>query len=120
MTESILGRTGNDPRGQDRPVAALDRSVSGPCRTVPSTIMSIGHDAIQTYFTGRSHQNDLTDLRDRLKAGLSQATPAAQQAAGDTETVAELAERIKALKAAHTIEAAPERTTARKIAAEDR
>ena len=32
--------------------------------------------------------------------------------------VAELAERIKALKAAHTIEAAPTRTAARRIAAE--
>ena len=46
-------------------------------------------------------------LRDRLKAGLCRsATPEP-----GTTPVAELAERIKALKAAHTIDAAPERTT---------
>ena len=53
-------------------------------------------------------------LRDQLKAGLSQATPEP-----GTPTVAELAESIKALKAAHTIDAAPERTTSRRIVGEE-
>jgi hypothetical protein len=57
---------------------------------------------------------ELTFLRDQLKAGLSQATPEP-----GTPPVAELAERIKALKAAHTIDAAPERTATRRIAAEE-
>ncbi len=56
----------------------------------------------------------MTDLRDRLKIGLSQTTPEP-----GTETVAELAERIKALKAAHTIDAAPTRTATRRIVAEE-
>jgi hypothetical protein len=64
-----------------------------------------GHDA---------YLDELTGLRDQLKAGLSQATPEP-----GTTTVAELAERIKALKAAHSIDAAPERTAPRRIAAEE-
>src|SRR5262249_10079556 len=65
-------------------------------------------------FAHEDYLRELTDLRDRLKGGLSQATPEP----GSTP-VAELAERIKALKAAHTIEAAPERTAPRRIAAEE-
>ena len=68
-------------------------------------------------FAHDAYLAELTDLRDQLKAGLSQATPEAGQAA--RRPVAELAERIKALKAAHTIDAAPERTTPRRIAAEE-
>jgi hypothetical protein len=50
-----------------------------------------------------------------LKAGLSQATPAP---GAEAVPVAVLAERIKALKAGHSVEAAPERTKPRRIAAE--
>ena len=65
-------------------------------------------------FPHDGYLSELTALRDRLKAGLSQATPEP-----GTPPVAELAERIKSLKAAHTIDAAPERTAARRIAAEE-
>jgi hypothetical protein len=61
----------------------------------------------------REHREVLS-LRDQLKAGLSQATPEP-----GTPPVAELAERIKALKAAHTIDAAPERTAPRRLKAEE-
>ena len=53
-------------------------------------------------FAHDAYLAELTGLRDQLKAGLSQATPEP-----GTPPVAELAERIKALKAAHTIDAAP-------------
>ena len=66
-------------------------------------------------FPHDAYLGELTDLRDQLKAGLSQATPEP----GTSRPVAELAERIKALKAAHTIDAAPERTAPRRIAAEE-
>jgi hypothetical protein len=56
----------------------------------------------------------LAAMRDQLKAGLSQATPEP-----GASPVSELAEQIKALKAAHTIDAAPERTAVRRIAAEE-
>jgi hypothetical protein len=65
-------------------------------------------------FPHEGYLSELTGLRDMLKAALSQATPEP----GATP-VAELAERIKALKAAHTIDAAPERTTRRRLAAEE-
>ena len=55
-----------------------------------------------------------SSLRDQLKAGLSQARPEP-----GTEPVAQLAGRIKSLKSAHTIDAAPERTATRRIAAEE-
>ena len=64
-------------------------------------------------FTHDAYLSQLTDLRDQLKAGLSEKAPD-----GGTP-VAELAERIKSLKSANTIEAAPERTTAKRIAAEE-
>jgi hypothetical protein len=70
-------------------------------------------------------------LRDQLKAGLAAPNPAlvagegglsgAAPEAGNEPppTVAELAERIKALKAAHTIDAVPERTGKRSASAEE-
>jgi hypothetical protein len=67
-------------------------------------------------FAHEDYLRELTDLRDRLKAGLSQAAP---EPGAPPVPVAELAERIKALKSAHTIEAAPERTAPRRIAAEE-
>jgi hypothetical protein len=65
-------------------------------------------------FAHEAYLSELTDLRDRLKAGLSQAA----EPGAETVPVPELAERIKGLKAAHDVEAAPERTAARRIAAE--
>jgi hypothetical protein len=65
-------------------------------------------------FVHDAYLSELTGLRDQLKTGLSQATPEPGSA-----PVAELAERIKALKATQTIDAAPERTATRRIAAEE-
>ena len=67
-------------------------------------------------FAHDAYQAELAGLRDRLKAGLSQATP---EPGSKPVPVAELAERIKALKAAQIIDAAPERTASRRIAAEE-
>ena len=57
-----------------------------------------------TPFTHEEYLRELTDLRDRLKAGLSQVTP---EPGTEAIPVAELADRIKSLKSAHTIDAAP-------------
>jgi hypothetical protein len=62
-------------------------------------------------FTHDAYLLELTALRDQLKAGL--AGKSEEEAAGGLPTVAELAERIKALKASHTVEAATPRTTRR-------
>ncbi len=65
-------------------------------------------------FPHDAYLSELTQLRDQLKTGLSQATPEP-----GTPPVAEVAGRIKALKSAHTIDAAPERTATRRVAAEE-
>jgi N12 class adenine-specific DNA methylase len=65
-------------------------------------------------FAHEDYFRELTELRDLLKAGLSQATPEP-----GTPDVAALALLIKSLKSAHTIDAAPERTAPRWIAAEE-
>jgi hypothetical protein len=68
-------------------------------------------------FAHASYLAALTALRDQLKAGLSGAAPEA--GAAPLPTVSELAERIKALKGAHTIEALPERAGTRRAEAEE-
>ena len=65
-------------------------------------------------FPHDAYLTELTGLRDQLKAALSSTTP--EPAAKPLPPAHELAERIKALKAAHTIEAAPQRLTARSAA----
>jgi hypothetical protein len=61
--------------------------------------------------------SELTALRDQLKAGLSGKTP--EPGSEPPPSVSELAERIKALKAAHNIEAAPQRTRQKQSSAEE-
>ncbi len=63
-------------------------------------------------FEHEEYASQLADLRDRLKLGLSEKAPE-----GGTPT-AELAERIKALRASVTVEAAPERVTRKAARAE--
>jgi hypothetical protein len=65
-------------------------------------------------FAHGAYLAELTTLRDQLKAGLSGATP--ESGADALPPAAETAERIKALKSAHTIEPAPQRLSARSAA----
>jgi hypothetical protein len=69
---------------------------------------------------------ELTALRDDLKAGLSGKTPepqsqsdSAARPGSEPPSVSELAERIKALKAAHNIEATPQRVRQKQSSAEE-
>lgn len=68
-------------------------------------------------FAHDAYLGELTDLRDRLKAGLS--SRANQNAASTGPTVAELASRIKALKAANTIDTAVPQGEREQLAAEE-
>jgi hypothetical protein len=69
-------------------------------------------------FPHASYLAELTSLRDRLKAGLSGG--AATEKEGEPQpSVSELAEQIKSLKSAHTIEATPERAGKRRSSAEE-
>ena len=67
-------------------------------------------------FLHDSYLTELTALRDQLKGGLSGKTPEP-----DTEplSVPELAHRIKSLKAAHNIEATPQRARQKQASAEE-
>ncbi len=68
-------------------------------------------------FLHDAYLSELIALRDQLKASLS----AAAQAQGDKAkpTVSELAERIKSLKAANSIEATPQRVRQKQSSAEE-
>ena len=117
------GLLSRDHRGPRAVLNALDRladSYPGQCDATTQDL-AIAQGQLRDYdarrgrpFAHDAYLAELTGLRDQLKAGLSQATPEA-----GTPPVAELAERIKSLKAAHTIDAAPERTAPRRIAAEE-
>jgi N12 class adenine-specific DNA methylase len=68
-------------------------------------------------FLQDSYLSELTGLRDRLKAGLSNTIPGS-----DTDTLpitTELAAQIKTLQAAHTMEETPERAGRRRASAEE-
>ncbi len=61
-------------------------------------------------FTHESYLGELTNLRNQLEAALSEKPDAS------LPSTPELVERIKTLKATHTLEAAPERTATRRAA----
>lgn len=117
-------------RGSHGPRAVLN-AVERLCNAYGNEIASVKQDLsiaesqLRDYqarigkpFTHEAYQAELTHLRDRLKASLAGMTaePAADTPAA---TAAELAERIKALKAAHTVEAPAERTATRPLDAEE-
>ena len=119
------GMLSRDHRGPRAVLNALDRlaaSYHGRCDdarqelTIAEGQLRDHQARIGQPFPHDTYLAELTDLRDRLRAGLSQAAP---EPGTGSVPVSELAERIKALKAAHTIDAAPERAAARRIAAEE-
>jgi N12 class adenine-specific DNA methylase/predicted RNA methylase len=124
------GQLCREHRGPRAVINALDRlaeSYAGQMDAAGQELM-IAEGQLRDHEArlGRAFAHDdylerLGALRDQLKSGLSQATPpatSAGQALPGSEPVAEIAERIKALKAAHTIEATLTRTVARRVAAE--
>ncbi|HZZ81340.1 MAG TPA: DEAD/DEAH box helicase family protein, partial [Gemmataceae bacterium] len=68
-----------------------------------------------TPFSHEAYLSEMTGLRDQLKGGLS----ATHQADELGPTVSELADRIKTLKGANTIEATPQRTERKQSTAEE-
>ncbi len=116
------GLLSRDHRGPRAVMNALERLADGYQGQSDATRqdLEIARTQLRDYqarigrpFAHDAYLAELTDLRDQLKAGLSQATP---PATGAEISVSELADRIKALRAGHTIEAAPERRTPRSAA----
>ncbi len=73
-------------------------------------------DRLGATFAHEGYLAELTELRNHLKAGLSGNMPKSD---GQTATIAEVAERIKAMKAAHNIDATPQRAGHRQLTAEE-
>ena len=119
LRHGLLSREHRGPRAVLNALERLAGGYEGQC-DIARQDLSIAEGQLRDYEarTGRSFAHEeylaeLTGLRDRLKSGLSRATPEP-----GTPPVSELAERIKSLKAARTIDATPERTASRRVAAE--
>jgi hypothetical protein len=120
--QTMLNRDHHGPRAV---LNALERLAGGyghECDRVRQEL-SIAENQLRDYrarlgtpFTHDADLAELTALRDQLRGGLSGAPP--ETGAETKPGVAELAERIQALKAAHAIEAAPERSTTRRSVGE--
>ncbi|HLJ95434.1 MAG TPA: DEAD/DEAH box helicase family protein [Gemmataceae bacterium] len=121
--QSTLSRDHQGPRAV---LNALERLLSGYGSDIARVRqdLAIAESQLRDYrdrlgkpFLHDAYLNELTSLRDQLKAGLS----ATAHDSGDETgpSVSDLAERIKALKAAHTIEAAPQRARPKQTAAEE-
>jgi hypothetical protein len=121
--QSMLSRDHQGPRAV---LNALERLASGYGSDIVRVRqdLSIAESQLRDYrerlgkpFAHERYLSELTDLRDQLKAGLSAIGHDSGEERGPK--VSELADRIKALKAAHTIEAAPQRARAKQAAAEE-
>jgi hypothetical protein len=115
-----LSRDFHGPRAILNAVERFIGSYDAQCDTARKNL-AIAQDQLRDYqarlgasFPHDTYLMELTGLRDQLKTALSITTP--DPAANPLPPAHELAERIKALKAAHTIEAAPQRLTARSAA----
>jgi hypothetical protein len=105
---------------------ALDRLASGyvaECHRVERDL-NLARSQLRDYqgnldklFPHERYLAELTDLRDRLKAGLS-GNPK-EEATKQRPSVTELAEQIKALLAANTVDVTPERIGHRQSIAEE-
>jgi N12 class adenine-specific DNA methylase len=121
--QSMLNRDHQGPRAV---LNALERLATGYGSDIVRARqdLSIAESQLRDYrerlgkpFPHEAYLSDLTGLRDQLKAGLS---ATAYQAQGDKAPgAAELAARIKALKAANSIEATPQRARQKQAAAEE-
>jgi hypothetical protein len=119
--QAMLSRESHGPRAilnaLDRLAGAYDAQAA-----ITRKDVAIAQGQLRDYqarlgrpFAHDAYLGELTDLRDRLKAGLSGATP--EPGADPLPPVAETAERIKALKSVHSVEPAPQRLTTRNASA---
>ena len=121
--QSALSRDHHGPRAV---LNSLERFVGGygtECVRLRQDL-AIAESQLRDYqarlgkpFVHERYLAELTALRDQLKAGLSATSH--QPAEGDKPFVLELADRIKALKAANSIEAAPQRIRQKQATAEE-
>jgi hypothetical protein len=121
--QDTLSRDHHGPRAVLNAAERLARAYPSLCASTRQEL-AIAEAQLRDYqarhgmpFPHDAYLSQLTTLRDQLKARLSGAAP--EPGAEPSPSTAELAERIKALKAGHTIEAAPGRTGQRRLSAEE-
>ncbi|HLW68692.1 MAG TPA: helicase-related protein, partial [Gemmataceae bacterium] len=121
--QSMLSREHQGPRAVLNAVERLANGYSFECDRV-SQDLSIAKSQLRDYqarlgkpFQHEAYLSELIDLRDQLKAGLSAIGYEPGTEAGPSAS--ELAEKIKALKAANTIEATPQRVRQKQSSAEE-
>ncbi len=121
--QSALSRDHQGPRAVLNALERLAGGYGSECDRIRQDL-AIAESQLRDYqawlgkpFVHGGYLSELTALRDQLKAGLS----ATAQVEGDEAkpTVSELAERIKTLKAAHSIEATPQRVRQKQSSAEE-
>ncbi len=118
-----LSREHRGPRAVLNSLERLAGSYASKCATSRQEL-TIAESQLRDYqarlgkpFLHDAYLDELAGLRDWLKAGLSGRTPDA--GTESQEGVSELAEQIKALKAAHNVEAVPQRVQRKQAAAEE-
>ena len=121
--QSMLSREHQGPRAVLNALERLANAYGSECDRVRQDL-SIAESQLRDYqarlgkpFLHDAYLSELTGLRDQLKAGLS--GTAHQPGNEEGPSVSELAERIKALKAAHSIEATPQRARQKHSSAEE-
>ena len=121
--QSMLSREHQGPRAVLNALERLAGAYGSECVRVRQDL-AIAESQLRDYqarlgkpFLHDAYLAELTSLRDQLKAGLSGSTPEPGKELGSS--VSELAERIKALKAAHSIEATPQRVRQKQSTAEE-
>jgi len=121
--QDTLSRDHHGPRAILNALERLASAYGSECVRVQQDL-SIAEAQLRDYqarlgkpFLHDAYLSDLTSLRDQLKAGLS--GPAHESGNDKGPSASELAGRIKALKAAHTIDATPPRARTKHSAAEE-
>jgi hypothetical protein len=121
--KSMLSREHQGPRAILNAAERLANSYGAECARVRQEL-SIAAAQLRDYqarmgvpFTHESYLSQLTALRDQLKTGLSGTN--AEPTTESRLSVSDIAGQIKALKAANTVEATPERAVNRSLLAEE-
>jgi hypothetical protein len=122
--QDTLSRDHHGPRAILNALDRLANSYGSECTHIQQHL-AIAESQLRDYeerlgkpFPHEGYLSQLTELRDRLKARLSGATPEPGSETGHSVSP-ELAEKIKALKAAHSIEATPQRVRQKQSTAEE-
>jgi hypothetical protein len=121
--ESALSRDHQGPRAVLNCLERLANGYSSECIRVREDL-TIAESQFRDYqarlgkpFAHDAYLSELTGLRDQLKAGLSASAHASGSEPGPSAS--ELAEKVKALKAANTIEGTPQRARQKHSTAEE-